>query len=313
MAYSWNRMLIFGGAGIAIAALIIIFFIPVKTEIHMDPLVSLQEIPGYGFQIVKISEEQTDLIHFNLTLEGFEVKGADGKWIKIDIETVSFNLLRDPGTSITVDAGSLDPGRYTAVRFQVLGGLDYTNATLTNGDVVSVDVPSSKLELTTGEFDVGEGREGFILVLRLGPGQLVNHMLPDYHISIGTMRVEVACAGGFGIYLTKSGELVKVPGDDLGEPLRELDLGDVEVARGGVGHLVELLLRGLDDLPVVETDVDVVQLGHEVEVPLPRGVPEVDSLAVGQYYGLVPGRRLPPPDDVRLGVGVEVVHLVLRI
>ena len=60
MAYDRNRILIFGGAGIAIAALLIIFFIPVKTEIHVGTSVSLQEIPGYGFQTIKISEEQAD-------------------------------------------------------------------------------------------------------------------------------------------------------------------------------------------------------------------------------------------------------------
>ena len=192
MAYDRNRILIFGGAGVAIAALLIIFFIPVETETHVATSVSLQEIPGYGFQTVKISEEQADVIHMNLTLGGFEVQGAGGEWTGISVPgTVSFNLLRSPETTITADANGLEPGRYTAVRFQVLGGLEYTNATLTNGEVVPVDVPYFKVEYATGAFEIGEETEGLSLVLRRGSGRLANYMLPDYHISMGTMKIEV--------------------------------------------------------------------------------------------------------------------------
>ena len=195
MAYDRNRILIFGGAGIVIAALLIIFFIPVETEIHVSPTVALQEIPGYGFQTVKISEEQIDVIHLNLTLGGFEVQGANGEWTGIIVPgTVSFNLLRDPETTITADASGLEPGSYAAVRFQVLGGLEYTNATLTNGDVVTVDVPYFKVEFATEVFEIGGETEGLSLVLRRGSGGLANYMLPDYHISTGTMKVEVEAA-----------------------------------------------------------------------------------------------------------------------
>ena len=192
MAYDRNRILIFGGAGIAIAALLIIFFIPVETEIHVEPTVALQDIPGYGFQTVKISEEQADVVHLNLTLGGFEIQGVDGEWTGVSVPgTVSFNLLRDPETTITADANGLQPGSYTAVRFQVLGGLEYTNATLSNGYVVPVDVPYFKVEYATEELEIGEGTEGISLVLRRGSGMLANYMLPDYHITTGTMKIEV--------------------------------------------------------------------------------------------------------------------------
>ena len=192
MAYDRNRILIFGGAGIAIAALLIIFFIPVETEIHVEPTVALQDIPGYGFQTVKISEEQADVVHLNLTLGGFEIQGVDGEWTGVSVPgTVSFNLLRDPETTITADANGLQPGSYTAVRFQVLGGLEYTNATLSNGYLVPVDVPYFKVEYATEEFEIGEGTEGISLVLRRGSGMLANYMLPDYHITTGTMKIEI--------------------------------------------------------------------------------------------------------------------------
>ena len=192
MAYDRNRILVFGGAGIMIAALLIIFFIPVKTEIHVTTSVALQQIPGYGFQTMKISEGQADVTHLNLTLGGFDVQGTDGEWTGISVPgTVAFDLLRDPETTVTADVDGLEPGSYSAVRFQVLGGIEYSNATLTNGEVVPVDVPYFKVEYSTEEFEIGEGTEGLRLVLRRGSGQLANYMLPDYHISTGTMKVEV--------------------------------------------------------------------------------------------------------------------------
>jgi hypothetical protein len=57
--------------------------------------------------------------------------------------------------------------------------------------VVSVDVSYFKVEFATEEFEIDEDTEGLSLVLRRGAGRLANHMLPDYHISTGTMKVVV--------------------------------------------------------------------------------------------------------------------------
>ena len=192
MTYSRNRIILFGGAGIAIAFLLI-FFIPVETETHVATTVSLQEIPGYGFQTMMIGEDQSGLTHLNLTLEGFEIRGTDGEWTGISVpETVSLNLLRNPETFITADASGIAPGSYTAVRFQILGGLEYANATLTNGEVVPVDVPFFKVEYAVDEFEVDESTENLSVKLIRSPGQLANYMLPGYHISTGTMKIMVS-------------------------------------------------------------------------------------------------------------------------
>jgi len=192
MTYSRNRIILFGGAGIAIA-LLLIFFIPVEKETHVATTVSLQEIPGYGFQTMMIGEDQSGLTHLNLTLEGFEIRGTDGEWTGISVpETVSLNLLRNPETFITADASGIAPGSYTAVRFQILGGLEYANATLTNGEVVPVDVPFFKVEYAVDEFEVDESTENLSVKLIRSPGQLANYMLPGYHISTGTMKIMVS-------------------------------------------------------------------------------------------------------------------------
>jgi hypothetical protein len=40
-----------------IAALTIITIIPIRTEVHVSTSLTLEEIPGYGFQVLMISEE----------------------------------------------------------------------------------------------------------------------------------------------------------------------------------------------------------------------------------------------------------------
>jgi len=192
MAYDRRKIISFGVGGVAIAAILILAFLPVRVEVGINPTVALQEIPGYGFQIVKISEEQANVAHLNLTLDGFEIRQTDGDWTEIGVsgETVSFNLLRDLETSIVAEVGGLDPGSYTAIRFRVIRGLEFTNATLDTGEVVSVDVPNFKVELTTSTFEIGEGTESLSLELRTGSGLLSNYMLPEIHLSIGTMKIE---------------------------------------------------------------------------------------------------------------------------
>ncbi len=196
MAYNRNRVLTFGATGIVIAALLILAFIPAKKETGINPIVALQEIPGYGFQIVKMSEEQADVTHLNVTLDGFEVKQADGNWAEIEVSggRVSFDLQRAREASFTAGAGGLDTGSYTAIRFRVVGGVEFTNATLSDGVVVGVDVPSFKVEFSTSTFEVGEGTGSLLIDLHTGLGVLSNYMLPGYHVALGTLKLELDVA-----------------------------------------------------------------------------------------------------------------------
>jgi hypothetical protein len=193
MAYDRRKIISFGVGGVAIAAILILAFLPVRVEVGINPTVALQEIPGYGFQIVKISEEQASMVHLNVTLDGFEIRKADGDWIEIGVsgETVSFNLLRDLEMSIVAEIGGLYSGSYSAIRFRVVRGLEFTNATLDTGEVVSVDVPNFKVELTTSTFEIGEGIESLSLKLRTGSGLLSNYMMPEIHLSIGMMKINI--------------------------------------------------------------------------------------------------------------------------
>jgi hypothetical protein len=191
MAYSSRKIVLFGAAGVVIAALLILVFAPVREEVGVNTMVALQEIPGYGFQIVKLGEGQADVVHLNVTLDGFEARRQDGGWTELTVGSVSFNMLRDREISFNAQAGSLDAGSYTAVRFRVVRGLEDSNATLSNDDVIGVDVPSQKVEIETSPFEVSVDTESLLIDLRIGSGLLSNYMLPDLHLSLGTLKVEI--------------------------------------------------------------------------------------------------------------------------
>ena len=194
MAYDRNKVLTFGAAGIAIAALLILVFVPARKEVGMDPMAALQEIPGYGFQILKISEEQSSVVHLYVALDGFEVRLVEGEWAEIEISggRVSFDINRAREVSFAAEARGLDVGSYDAIRFHVVRGLGFANATLDDGDVIGVDVPDFKVEFTTSTFEIGEGTESLVIKLRTGSGFLSNYMLPQYQITLGTLRLEFA-------------------------------------------------------------------------------------------------------------------------
>ena len=78
MAYDRRKIISFGVGGVAIAVILILAFLPVRIEVGINPTVALQEISGYGFQIVKISEEQANVVHLNVTLDRFEIRQTDG-------------------------------------------------------------------------------------------------------------------------------------------------------------------------------------------------------------------------------------------
>ena len=133
-------------------------------------------------------------MHLNLTIDGFEIKLPSGDWAEVEVEgeKVSFNLLRDHGTSVSAYVGNLDPGNYSMIRFSIVQGLEYTNATLDDGEVIIVDVPSMKVEIETQELEIAEGSENVQLSLRIKSGTLSNYMLPEYQIALGTMKIEVS-------------------------------------------------------------------------------------------------------------------------
>jgi hypothetical protein len=68
MAYDRRKIIVFGVGGVVIAAFLIFAFLPVREEVAIRITVVLQEIPGYGFQIVKMSEKQANVVNLRARL-----------------------------------------------------------------------------------------------------------------------------------------------------------------------------------------------------------------------------------------------------
>jgi hypothetical protein len=196
VAYNRKKILAYGGAGIVLAIFFILVFMPTQVKISVNPSVALQEIPDYGFQIVKISEEQVNIIHLNITLDGFEIMQFNGDWTEIEISEaiVSFNLLHDQEVAFKADVEDLENGNYTAIRFLVVQGLEFTNSTLNNGEVISPDVPYNKVKLSIPMFEINKGTESIHFKLRTASGFLSNYILPQFHLTIGTMKIEITAS-----------------------------------------------------------------------------------------------------------------------
>lgn len=189
MAYNLKKILIYGAAGIIIAVALITWFLPVQEQVTVNSYVSLQEIPGYGIQYIKLSEEQADLKHLILSIEKIEVQLPDGRWLPVTRKTISYDILHDMEKTITLDTTEMNPGDYSVMRFNIIQGLEYTNASLSNDEILTVDAPDVIMFETQG-FTVDHETESLNLVIQLGSGRLSNHILPQYHISVGTMKLQ---------------------------------------------------------------------------------------------------------------------------
>lgn len=195
MAYEVRKIVAYGVTGVVIATIIILWFWPVSKEVGIKPIVAVQEIPTYGIHVIKITDEPTDLIHLYVTIDGFEAKQLDGSWTKIEIPggRISLDLLRFQRSSIIADISKLDPGNYSMIRFQMVRGLEHTNATLGNGDVIEVDVPSENIEVIMPTIEIMAGMETILLDLQVQPtGPLANYVIHmQHHLTLMTMKIDV--------------------------------------------------------------------------------------------------------------------------
>jgi hypothetical protein len=188
MAYDKNKVIKYGAAGIIIAALVLLF-LPVQEQITISPYVSLEQVPGYGLQYVKISEEQADLRDLIITIEQVETQQPNSEWAKISNGETSWNIIQEIHKTFAMDTSDLSPGTYSKIRLVIAQGLEYNKATLSNDMTITVNAPIY-LEIDVPEFTVETGLTELTLSLSLGQGIASNHMLPQYHISIGSTRLQ---------------------------------------------------------------------------------------------------------------------------
>jgi hypothetical protein len=195
MAHTIMKTMVYGIIGVFVAIVIILFLWPISEDIETNPTVSIQEMPAFGIQVIKITDEPNNLAHLNCTINGFEAKQPDGEWIKIDTWNggISFDLLRFQRPTIIADASKLVPGNYSMIRFQIIGDLEYTNATLDEGEIIGVDVPTEKICVAVPTFEITPGMETLLIDLLIEPtGSLANYVIQmEHHLTLMMMKIQI--------------------------------------------------------------------------------------------------------------------------
>jgi hypothetical protein len=157
MAYNRRKIGAFGGVGAAIATVIILAFLWAPfTEVGLAPIVELESVMPGTLAITLITDTPDKVTELKLTIDRLEVKPLNGNCSEIRLPggRVSFDLLHRQDTFIATVTSQLDPG--TVIRMHIvqqMGKIDqpinqYANATLNNGDVVNVVLPSEYIEVT---------------------------------------------------------------------------------------------------------------------------------------------------------------------
>jgi len=151
MAYDRRKIVVYGGAAVITATIIIVALLsaPFEEEVGFVPIVELESVTPGTIKITIITDTQDiNVTELKLTIDRLEVKPKDGNWTEVEIQggRVSFDLLRRQGTFIDTVISQLEPE--TLIRMHTVQGLEYANATLNSGIVVGVELPS-EIEVKT--------------------------------------------------------------------------------------------------------------------------------------------------------------------
>jgi len=159
VAYSKRRIVAYGGAGVVIASSLILAFLwGPFAEVGLVPIVELESVmPGTLAITIITDTPEVTVTELKLTIDRLEVKPLNANWTEAEIPggKVSFDLFRRQGTFIHAVTGQLEPGSMIRMHVvQQMGKMDqpinqYANATLNNGDVVNVVLPSEYIEART--------------------------------------------------------------------------------------------------------------------------------------------------------------------
>ena len=159
MAYSSRRTVVYGGAGAIIATSVILAFVWAPfAEVGLVPIVELESVmPGTLAITIIADDPDIALEQLMLTVDKLQVKPKNGDWTEVEIpgERVTFDLLHRQDTLLDEFSGQLEAGSMLRMHIvQPFGKIDqpvnqYANATLSNGDVVNVLLPSEEIEVVT--------------------------------------------------------------------------------------------------------------------------------------------------------------------
>jgi len=159
MAYNRRKIVVYGGVGVVIAASIILAILWAPfVEVGLVPIVELESVMPGTLAITIIADNPDIAVEqLMLTIDRLQVKLKNGDWTEVKIPggKVSFDLLNRQGSFIDSVLSQLEAGTMVKIHIvQQMGKIDqpvsqYANATLSNRDVVSVDLPNEEIELMT--------------------------------------------------------------------------------------------------------------------------------------------------------------------
>ncbi len=182
MAYNRNKVIIYGITGIVLA-LTILTFIPTRTETHVTTSVSLEPIPGYGIQTIKISEEASEVTSLIIDIQSIEAQMPGGEWVKVSTREQRWDLRQELEKIFTVEQNITG---YSKLRLIIAS--DGGNVTLADGREIKLSVSSLPYEVDllnpyTLEID------NPMLKIILSQGTVSNYLLPNLQIELSTSRI----------------------------------------------------------------------------------------------------------------------------
>ena len=178
--------MIYGGLGIIIA-LGILALIPAGKQTQVTPYVTLDRIPGYGIQFIMASPEQAELDHVHVTISSVEVLATEGEWVEVYDTETSWDMLHLVEKTLRIDPGTIHAS-YLKARINIEPEPSKTNATLSDGQVLPLEVQTNPFEVDISGTVIGETSE-FSLVFRIGSGKSSIHILPNYRVQVVTARL----------------------------------------------------------------------------------------------------------------------------
>ena len=183
MAFNRNKVILYAVAGI-ILALTTITFIPTQTESHITTSISLEQISGYGIQIIKISEDNSQITHLVINIQSIEARIQDGEWVKVFSRTQLWDLLQETEKIFTID---MNLTGYSKIRLNIAP--DNNTVTLRDGREIQLSVSSLPLEVDLIKLYDKNNLETE-LRLSLGQGTVSNYILPNLQIEITTNKLK---------------------------------------------------------------------------------------------------------------------------
>ncbi len=179
MSYNKYKPIIYGVIGIALA-LSILAFIPTTPQIRITTSVSLEIIPGYGIQTIKISEEATQLTNLILKITSIEAQMPNGEWVQITTEENQWDIRQETQKTFTINPAITG---YTKLRLTITQS--GSSATLKDGQTIQLGLPSQPLEIELPQ----PTESGNALRLSLSQGTVSTQILPNLQIEITTNKI----------------------------------------------------------------------------------------------------------------------------